>query len=111
MTIEITSRHFTLSPQLQSLIHEKVGKIEKYSKLTSCNVILEKDNTGEVVEIKAHSKGREFFAQDNSPIFEKSLTLVVDKIIIQLKKYTDKINGKGRNNDKIENLDLELPED
>ncbi len=94
MTIEITSRHFSPSENLQKLVSEKVSKIEKYSTLTNCVVILEKDNTGEVVEIKAHSKGHEYFAQENSDLFEKSLTVVVDKIISQMKKQNGKTNLK-----------------
>jgi len=94
MTIEITSRHFSPSENLQKLVSEKVSKIEKYSTLTNCVVILEKDNTGEVVEIKAHSKGHEYFAQENSDLFEKSLTVVVDKIISQMKKQNGKANLK-----------------
>ncbi len=101
MTIEITSRHFTPSENLQKLVQDKVGKIEKFSALTSCNVILEKDNTGEVVEIKARSKGHEFFAQENSPLFEKSLNVAVDKIITQMKKYNDRVNGKKKSTDHL----------
>ena len=94
MTIEITSRHFSPSEKLQKLVNERVSKIERYSSLTNCFVILEKDNTGEVVEIKAHSKGHEYFAQENSDLFEKSLTVAVDKIITQMKKHSGKANVK-----------------
>lgn len=94
MTVEITSRHFSPSEKLQKLVTEKVAKIEKFSSLTNCFVILEKDNTGEVVEIKAHSKGHEYFAQENSPLFEKSLIVAVDKIISQMKKHNGRANVK-----------------
>jgi len=93
MTIEITSRHFSPSSRLQQMVHEKVSKISKFSNLIRCQVILEKDHLNEIVEIKAHASGREFFAQESSELFEKSLTNSIDKIIVQIKKH----EGKRRN--------------
>ncbi len=95
MNIEITSRHFSPSEELKTLVSEKVSKVNKYNvELTRCHVILSKENGAEAsVEIVAHSKGHEFVAHDNSNKFEKSVANSVKKLSIQLKKQHDKIVG------------------
>ncbi len=94
MTIEITARHFSPSSQLNDLVNKKIGKIERYhDNITSCHVILVKENSHESVQIKAHVKGHDIFAEESSPVFEKSLTTAVDKVIKQLKKTRDKVIG------------------
>ena len=58
------------------------------------HVIFIKDKIDEVVEISANVNGREFFAQETSDLFEKSLGGAIDKMVIQLKKHHDKVTGK-----------------
>ena len=95
MNMEITSRHFTPSEELKTLVSDKLAKLEKFNvTLTRCHVILSKENgVEENVEIVAHSKGHEYVAHDNSSVFEKSLVNSVNKLSIQLKKQHDRIVG------------------
>ena len=95
MNMEITSRHFTPSEELKTLVSDKLAKLEKFNvTLTRCHVILSKENgVEENVEIVAHSKGHEFIAHDYSSAFEKSLANSVNKLSIQLKKQHDRIVG------------------
>ena len=87
MTIEITARHFTASHHLKELIHEKIKKVVKFnSSITSCHVILTKENNSENVEIVARAKGYHFAAHENADIFERSLVNAINKISIQIKK-------------------------
>ena len=95
MNIEITARHFTASPQLKELIHEKIKKIEKFnSGIMSCHVILNKENNSENVEIVARVKGNDFVAHENAENFKQSLVNAIDKISIQIKKQHDKEKGR-----------------
>ncbi len=95
MNLEITSRHFSPSATLQDLVREKIQKIEKYTfDITSCHVILERDNGFEKAEIIVHTRGQELVASENSEMFEKSLNAIIDKIIPQIKKHHDKRLGK-----------------
>ena len=92
MTIEITARHFSPSDKLNELVQKKISKMEKYSDhITSCHVILFKEGNDENVEIKAHVKGKDFFAQESAEVFEKALTTAVDRVVKQIKKHHDKL--------------------
>lgn len=104
MDLEITSRHFKPSGQLTELINEKVAKVSKFTyDISSCEVVLTKENTSENVEIIAHVKGEDLVVKDSSDKFEKSLMASVDKLITQAKKHHDKMMGKVKNH----NNDLE----
>ena len=95
MNIEITSRHFTASDYLKTLVYEKIKKIEKFNKsIINCHVILTKENSNENVEIVIHAKGHDFVASENSDIFERSLINAVDKMSIQIKKQNEKTVGR-----------------
>jgi putative sigma-54 modulation protein len=95
MTLEITSRHFSPSSALRELVVTKASKIEKFSNdITSCHIVLIKENDIESVEIKAHMKGHEMFAHESANMFEKSLASSVEKIVSQIKKNRDKDLGK-----------------
>ncbi len=91
MKINITSRHFTPSENLKEIIFQKVQKILKFNPLIiNCNIILTKESNREEVEIIVHLKGNDFIATESSDNFEKSINVVVDKIISQVKKQHDK---------------------
>ena len=95
MNIEITARHFTASHHLKELIHEKIKKVVKFnSSITSCHVILTKENKNEIVEIIVRAKGYDFAAHETSDIFERSLVNALDKISIQVKKRHEKALGR-----------------
>ena len=104
MDLEITSRHFKPSSLLTELINEKVAKVSKFTyDISSCEVVLTKENTSENVEIIAHVKGEDLVVKDSSDKFKKSLMASVDKLITQAKKHHDKMMGKVKNH----NNDLE----
>ena len=91
MKIDITARHFTLSKNLREIVDQKVQKILKFNPIIiNCHVILTKESHNEKAEIILHLKGKDFIAIDSSASFEKSINIVVDKIITQIKKQHDK---------------------
>ena len=88
------NKHFSPSSKLQELINAKVGHIEKFhDNITSCKVVLLKEQNSEGVEIIAHAKGKEFVAKESSELFEKSLNVAVDRMVRQLIKHHDKVIG------------------
>ena len=92
MKIDITARHFTLSENLREVIDQKVQKILKFNQIIiTCQIILTKESHNEKAEIILHLKGKDFVAIHSSKSFEKSINMVVDKIISQLKKQHDKL--------------------
>ena len=95
MNIEITSRHFTASEQLKNLINHKLKKLSKHnSDLKNVRIILDKQNNYEKVEIITRIYNHDFIAISNLNNFENSIINALDKISIQIKKYTDKIKKK-----------------
>jgi len=95
MNFEITCRHFTPSESLREIVQEKIKKINKYAlDITSCRIILEKQNDIEKVEIITYVDGKELFASDSSHVFEKSIAVALNKIIPQIIKCHDKRIGK-----------------
>ena len=97
MEILITSRHFKASEQLKKLINSKLNKLSKFNNdIINFNVILDKQNNYEKVEIMTHIHGRDFIAIENQNNFEQSVINAVEKISIQIKKYSDKIKNIQR---------------
>ena len=91
MNIDITARHFTPSEYLKEFVFQKVQKILKFNPLIiNCHVVLTKESQIEKVEIILHLKGNDFIATDSSDNFEKSINIVIDKIISQVKKHHNK---------------------
>ena len=91
MKIDITARHFTLSEDLRGIVYQKIQKILKFNSLIiNCHIILTKESHHEKVEMILHLKGKDCIAIDSSDSFEKSINIVIDKIISQVKKQHDK---------------------
>ena len=68
-------------------------KILKFNvSIIRSRVILTKESTNiEKVEVIIHLKGKDFIAVESSDNFEKSLIIVIDKIITQVKKRHDRL--------------------
>ena len=93
MKVDITARHFSPSRNLKKIICEKMEKILKFNVgIIRSRVILTKESTNiEKVEVIIHLKGKDFIAVESSDNFEKSLIIVIDKIITQVKKRHDRL--------------------
>ena len=92
MKIDITARHFSPSEKLKEMVYGKIQKILKFNAgIINCRVILTKESNIEKVEVIVHLKGKDFIAIESSDNFEKSLVIVIDKIISQVKKQHDKL--------------------
>ena len=87
MNIDVTSRGFTISDNLNSFIHEKIQKITKFDKdISNVKVVLLKESRAEKVELIVESRGRVYISKRYSSVFEKTLVKAIDNIIIQIKK-------------------------
>ena len=92
MKVDITARHFSLSGNLKEMVYEKMQKILKFNVgIINSRVILTKESNIEKVEVIIHLKGKDFIAVESSDNFEKSLIIVIDKIISQVKKRHDRL--------------------
>ena len=96
MNIKIQSVRFDADKKLIDFIENKVGKLSKFAEdILGTEVILKLDNSenneNKIVEIKLeipHSS--EIFAKRQSKTFEKAVSLSIEAIENQLKKFKEK---------------------
>lgn len=87
MNIDITSRGFTISENLNTFVHEKIQKIAKFDKdISNVKVVLMKESRAEKVELIVESKSKTYVSKRYSSVFEKTFVKAVDNIITQIKK-------------------------
>ncbi|MBI9072155.1 MAG: ribosome-associated translation inhibitor RaiA [Melioribacteraceae bacterium] len=94
MNVQITSRKFKCRDSLKEFITNELKTLEKYNdEILESEVILHfthvKDSI-KTAEINLTIPGKVFSASEESPEFEKSVTLAVEKIKSQLKKIKSK---------------------
>ena len=99
MEIRIQPIHFDVSQQLESFIHKKVNKLDKYHdgilsaevvlKVIKPEVAMNKD-----ASIKISVPGQEFFAAKTSDSFEEAIDSVADALEKQLLKFKEKQRSK-----------------
>ena len=101
MHIQITSRQFNASPQLQVYARKKVERLERfYDGITGVSVILGREDgrqTAEnTVEMNAsvHRQNLVAHATGNTP--EEAVDECVDRLRRQVKRYKDKIRDKNQ---------------
>ena len=89
MNIDITARNFTPSPDLKTLIHDKLNGLLRYdSNITSSKVVLLKEGRAEKVELILKSKRTNYITKCYSSVFEKTFINAIDKIKVQIKKHS-----------------------
>ncbi len=99
MKIDIqTPDNVNLTDHLESVVKDKVQKLEKfYQNIMDCIVYLH-DNGNSVndkeVEIKLIVKENTLFCQEKESSFEKAVDLAVEAMRKQLQKYKDKKRAK-----------------
>ena len=99
MKVDIQSIHFTADYRLLEFITKKMEKLQTfYDDIKSTDVYLrvEKDSEKEnkTVEVKININGNPIFAKEQSSTFEAATDLVLDKLVIQLKKHKEKAVSK-----------------
>jgi putative sigma-54 modulation protein len=97
MQIIITARNFDISDTVKSYIEKKVRKLEKlYSRIYSCEVILEEEKERKNAEILLYLKRTKLVAKESSTDIYASIDSAIDKIKKQLRRYSDKISSKRK---------------
>jgi putative sigma-54 modulation protein len=95
MNIEITARHFDLTPQLKQSIEKEVMGLTKYfENIISAEVILDVEKYRQTVEIKARVYNAVITAKGDSNDMYASIEMAVDKVKSQLKKHKGKLKEK-----------------
>ena len=91
---------FHVNDHLQTVIEEKVGKLETYfSRIVEAEVYLKigekrhRQPEEQIVELRLNVPGSTIFAEDKSEIFEKAVVGATEKARKQLLRYKKQLNG------------------
>lgn len=100
MKVDIQSIHFKADKKLLDFVSKKLEKLDTfYDGIRSAEVFLRLENDSEkenkVVEVKVNMNSNPIFAKEQSPTFEASTDLVLDKLVAQVKKYKEKHQEKA----------------
>lgn len=100
MHTSFTARHFKAPAKLKTFAEEEVQRLSKYHDgILECEIILDfvkqmhKQQT-QIAEINISVQGQKMSATEKSEDLRKSITLAVDKLEKQIKKYKTKLNKK-----------------
>jgi len=107
MNIEITARHFDLTPELKEHVEHEVGGLTRYfDNIISSEVILDVEKYRQSAEIKTKVYNAVITGSADSDDMYASIELAIDKVKKQLKKHKGKLKLKKPEviNEKIENL-------
>ncbi|RMD94831.1 MAG: ribosome-associated translation inhibitor RaiA [Calditrichaeota bacterium] len=113
MRTTFTARHYKAPAKLKEFAEKEVQRLNKYyDGIIDCDIILDYEKQTQVAEIILSVYGQRLTAIEKSEDIRKSITLAVDKLERQLKKYKTKWNKKG--NEKpvfVEKKSTEVEED
>jgi ribosomal subunit interface protein len=95
MNIEITARHFDLTPQLKQNIERAVNGLTRYfENIISVEVILDVEKYRQTAEIKAKVYNAAITGKADSADMYASIEMAIDKVKAQLKKHKGKLKEK-----------------
>ena len=81
MNIDVTSRGFTISKDLNEFIHSKLEKISTFDNtIFAVKVVLLKESRAEKVELIVESKKKTYISKRYSSVFEKTIVKAIDNI-------------------------------
>ena len=87
MNIDLTSRGFSPSLELEDLIHSKLEKLSTFDKdISSIKVVLLKESRAEKVELIIKSRKNTYVTKCYSSVFEKTIVMAIDNIKSQIQK-------------------------
>ena len=106
MQIQFMAKNYTISQKLESIIKEKVGKLDRYfADTASAKVVcsrIGKDNFK--LELTIKDKGLLFRSEVISDNMYQNIDLALPKVERQIVKYSTKLKDKLRQNAKLNEL-------
>ncbi len=94
MRINITARKFKMSEELKGYAEQEVYRLKKYyDGIIYGEVILSWEKNHRIADISILVFGMKLTAHERSEDMKKSISVAVDKLERQIKKYKDRIRG------------------
>jgi putative sigma-54 modulation protein len=95
MNIDITARHFDLTPELREHVENEIEGLKKYfENIISSEVILDVEKYRQTAEIKVKVYNAVIAGSADSDDMYASIEKSIDKVKSQLKKYKSKLKEK-----------------
>jgi putative sigma-54 modulation protein len=95
MKIEITARHFDLTPQLKESIEKELNGLTRFfENIISAEAILDVEKHRQSAEIRAKVYNATITGKADSTDMYASIEKAVGKVKVQLKKYKGKLKEK-----------------
>jgi putative sigma-54 modulation protein len=107
MNIEITARHFDLTPELRQHVEREIGGLRRYfDNIISSEVILDVEKYRQYAEIKTKVYNAVITGTADSDDMYASIEMAIDKVKKQLKKHKGKLKLKrpDKISETVENL-------
>lgn len=96
MNITLTSRHFDASQSLKDYTEDSVDKLNQYyDRIVSCDIVLEPTSNvkkPQKAEIIVKVPRKVITVNEAAESYEKAISLAVDVVSRQLKRYKEKLN-------------------
>jgi putative sigma-54 modulation protein len=100
MQTQITARHFTASPYLQTRLSERLAKLERYyDGITEARVILDETPSGAAeknAEVILHVYRQNLTAHTTAPTHEQAVDACCRSLRRQLLRYKSKLRSRDK---------------
>ncbi len=100
MIINVTARHFKAQESLVEYVESAVRKLSRYyNGIIKCEVVLSLEKphvSGKIAELNVSVYNAILTGIERTDDFLKSIDGAVGKVLVQLKKYKDKLRSKNR---------------
>lgn len=94
--IQFTGQNIEITPILRDFIAKKFKRLNRHTDtITSIHIMLNVDKLRQIAEAKLHIPGSEIYATSESEDMYKTIDLLIDKLVRQLKKHKVKNNRQA----------------
>lgn len=114
MRFNIHGSKVLVTPAIKEYVKEKVGKLDKYfenpDEITA-NVCIKVKSNDQTIEVTILTPKYILRGEETSNDLYSSIDLVLDKLERQIRKNKTRLKKQMKNNDKIFNIDFQIPEE
>ncbi|MEO0082565.1 MAG: ribosome-associated translation inhibitor RaiA [candidate division WOR-3 bacterium] len=97
MKLNLTGRHFEITPNLRRHVDSKVSKFDKFNDLVLAGeIVLFKDHVNDIAEGRLHLRTAVIAAKGEGPDMYAAVTDLVDKLMVQLRRHEGKLHDRRR---------------
>ena len=106
MKVNVTARHFDLTPDLKDHAEKKLAKFGKYTDgLLNAHVVLEVEKYRNIAEISVHGREGDFTGKVESGDMLTSIDGAVEKVEKQIRRTVRKLRGRHNGNGEMMTLE------